>query len=182
MCLNCLNKRFPFPNLGKDRSFHIAPIHVASDWLQTSSILCMCPYQRSLISLTFSWMLLTPSSFLISTLFTLSLNVTPFILLNILISVFSRIFSSFFLIVQHSAPYRSTRLMTVINCYVPFVHNRSSIGWRSRFAVSKGRPSRKRHFCAVSGSEWNTRQEVIDACAGACACAISRQDDVDSIA
>ena len=37
-----------------------------------SSILCMCPYQRSLISLTFSCMLFTPSSFLMSTLFTLS--------------------------------------------------------------------------------------------------------------
>ena len=79
-----------------------------------SSILCMCPYQRSLIYLTFPCMLLTPSSFLMSTLFTLSLNVTPFVLLNILISVFSRICSSFFLTVQHSAPYRSTGLMTVM--------------------------------------------------------------------
>ena len=31
-----------------------------------SSILCMCPYQRSLISLTFSCILVTPSSFLMS--------------------------------------------------------------------------------------------------------------------
>ena len=77
-------------------------------------ILCMCPYQHSLISLTFSCMLLTPSSFLMSTLFTLSHNVAPFILLNILISVFSRIWSSFFLTFQHSAPYRSTGLMTVM--------------------------------------------------------------------
>ena len=61
-----------------------------------SSILCMRPYQRSLISLTFSCILLTPSSFLMSTLFTLSLNITPCILLNILISVYSRICSSFF--------------------------------------------------------------------------------------
>ena len=38
-----------------------------------SSILCMCPYQRSLISPTFSCMLFTPSTFLMSTLFTLSL-------------------------------------------------------------------------------------------------------------
>ncbi|KAK2191315.1 hypothetical protein NP493_54g01000 [Ridgeia piscesae] len=38
-----------------------------------SSILCMCPYQRSLISLTFSCILFTPSCFLMSTLFTLSL-------------------------------------------------------------------------------------------------------------
>ena len=51
-------------------------------------ILCICPYHRSLISLTFSCMLFTPSSFLMSTLFTLSLSVTPLILLNILISVF----------------------------------------------------------------------------------------------
>ena len=42
-----------------------------------SSILSMCPYQRSLISLTFSCILFTPSSFLVSTLFTLSLSVTP---------------------------------------------------------------------------------------------------------
>ena len=79
-----------------------------------SSILCMCPYQRSLISLTVSCMLFTPSSFLMSTLFTLSHSVTPLILLNILIYVFSRICSSFFLTVQHSAPYRSTGLMTVM--------------------------------------------------------------------
>ena len=43
-----------------------------------SSILCMCPYQCSLISLTFSLMLFTPSSFLMSTLFTLSLSVTHY--------------------------------------------------------------------------------------------------------
>ena len=43
-----------------------------------SSILCMCPYQRGLISLTFSCILFTPCSFLMSTLFTLSLCVTPF--------------------------------------------------------------------------------------------------------
>ena len=79
-----------------------------------SSILCMCPYQRSLIFLTFSCILFTPSSFLMSTLFTLSLSGTPLILLNILISVFSRICSSFFLTVRHSAPYRSTGLMTVM--------------------------------------------------------------------
>ena len=69
---------------------------------------------RCFLSLTFSCMLFTPSSFLMSTLFTLSLSVTPFILLNILISVFSRICSSFFLTVQHSAPHRSTGLMTVM--------------------------------------------------------------------
>ena len=45
-----------------------------------SSILCMCPYQRSLISLTFSLMLFTRSSFLMSTLFTLSFSVTSIIL------------------------------------------------------------------------------------------------------
>ena len=77
-----------------------------------SSILCMCPYQRSLISLTISLMLLTHSSFLMSTLFTLSLSVTPLILRNILIPVFSRICSSFFLTVQHSAPYRGHFLVT----------------------------------------------------------------------
>ena len=60
------------------------------------SILCMCPYQRSLISMTFSCMLFTPSSFLMPTLFTLSLSVTPLIFLNILISVFSRICSPSF--------------------------------------------------------------------------------------
>ena len=46
-----------------------------------SSILCMCPYQCSLISLTFSCILVTPSSFLMSAFFTLSLSVTPLILL-----------------------------------------------------------------------------------------------------
>ena len=50
-----------------------------------SSILCMC-----LISLTLSCMLFTPSSFLKSSLFTLSLSVTPLIVLKILISSFSR--------------------------------------------------------------------------------------------
>ena len=79
-----------------------------------SSILCMCSYQSNLISLTFSCMLFTPSSFLMSTFFTLSLSVTPLIRLNILIYVFSRICSSFFLTVQHSAPYISTGLMTVM--------------------------------------------------------------------
>ena len=62
--------------------------------------------------LLLSLILFTPSSFLMSTLFTLSLSVTPLILRNILISVFSRICSSFFLTVQHSAQYRSTGLMT----------------------------------------------------------------------
>ena len=71
-----------------------------------SSIVCICPYQHSVISLTFSCILVTPSSFLMSTLFTLSLSVTPLILRNILISVFSRICSSFFLTVQHTAPHR----------------------------------------------------------------------------
>ena len=79
-----------------------------------SSILCMCPYQCSLISLSFSCILVTPSSFLMSTLFTLSHSVTRLILRNILISVFSRICSSFFLTVQHSAPYIITGLMTVM--------------------------------------------------------------------
>ena len=79
-----------------------------------SSILCMCPYQRSLISMTFSCILFTYSSFLMSTLFILSLSVIPSIIRYILISVFSRICSSFFLTVQHSAPYRSTGLMTVM--------------------------------------------------------------------
>ena len=76
-----------------------------------SSILCMCPYQRSLISLTFSCILFTPSSFMMAIIFTLSLSVTRLILRYILISVFSRICSSFFLTVQHPAPYRSTPVL-----------------------------------------------------------------------
>ena len=56
----------------------------------------------------------TPSSFLISSLFILSFTVTPLILLSILISVFSRIFSSFTPVVQHSAPYKMTGLTTVV--------------------------------------------------------------------
>ena len=79
-----------------------------------SSILCMCPYQRSIISLTFSCILFTPSSFLMCAFFTSSLSVTPLIFRYILISVLSRIYSSFFLTVQHSAPYRRTGLMIVI--------------------------------------------------------------------
>ena len=77
-------------------------------------ILCICPYHLSLIPLIFSCMLFTPSSFLMSALFTLTLSVTRLILLNILISVFLRIYSSFYPTVQHSAPYRSTGLMTVM--------------------------------------------------------------------
>ena len=83
-----------------------------------SSILCMCPYQSSLISLIFSCILVTPSSFLVSTLFSFSLSVIPLILRNILISVFSRIYSSFFITVQHSSPYRSTGLMTVMESLI----------------------------------------------------------------
>ena len=77
------------------------------------SILCMCPYQRSLISLTFSLMLVTPSSFLMSTLYFVSQCYTFNSSQPLIIPVFSRICSSFFLTVQHSAPYRSTGLMTL---------------------------------------------------------------------
>ena len=63
-------------------------------------------------------MLFTPGSFVMSTLFTLSLCVTTFILLNILISVFSRICFSFFLTVQHSASYRNTGLTTVVQSLI----------------------------------------------------------------
>ena len=59
-------------------------------------------------------MLFTPSSLLMSTLFSLSVSVTPLILLNIFISVFSSTCSYFFPSVQHSAPYKTTGLMTVV--------------------------------------------------------------------
>ena len=71
-------------------------------------------HQRSLISLAFSCMLFTPSSFLMYTLFTSSLSVIILILLNILISVLSIFCSSFFLTVQHFAPYKNTGLTTVM--------------------------------------------------------------------
>ena len=61
--------------------------------------------QRSLISLTFSCMLFTPNSFLMSTVFTLSLSVTPLILINIPIFVFSRICSSVCFLVVHMYSY-----------------------------------------------------------------------------
>ena len=112
----CISLRTPSIHLPLGLPLGLFPGTLMSPTALTSfsSILCMCPYQRGLISLTFSCMLLTPSSFLMSTLFTMSHNVTPFILLNILISVFSKICSSFFLTVQHSVPYRSTGLMTVM--------------------------------------------------------------------
>ena len=113
----CISLRTPSIHLPLGLPLGLFPGTLMSPTALTSlcsSILCMCPYQRSLVSLSFSCVLLTPSSFLMSTLFTLSFNVTHFILLNILICVFSRICSSFFLTVQHSAPYRSTGLMTVM--------------------------------------------------------------------
>ena len=78
-----------------------------------SSILVRWPYHRSLISLTFSMMSFTPSSLLMLKLLSLSLKVTPFILLSILISVDSSILSSFLPTVQVSAPYSNTGLITV---------------------------------------------------------------------
>ena len=113
----CISLRTPSTHLPLGLPLGLFPGTLMSPTALTSlcsSILCMCPYHSSLIYLTFSCMRLTPSSFLMSTLFTLSLNVTPFILLNILISVYLRIYSSFLLTVQHSAPYRSTGLMTVM--------------------------------------------------------------------
>ena len=58
----------------------------------------------------------TPYPQLFSDIFTLhfAFTVTPLILLSILISVFSRIFSSFTPVVQHSAPYKMTGLTTVV--------------------------------------------------------------------
>ena len=61
--------------------------------LLSCSLRCTCPNHLSLLSLVLLFILPTPSSFLISSLFILSFTVTPLILLSILISVFSRIFS-----------------------------------------------------------------------------------------
>ena len=97
ICSVCISLRTPSIHLPLGLPLGLFPGTLMSPTALTSlfsSILCMCPYHRSLISLTFSCKLLTPSSFLMSTLFTLSLNVTPFILFNILISVFSGICSS----------------------------------------------------------------------------------------
>ena len=82
--------------------------------LLSCSLRCTCPNQLSLLSLALLFILPTPRSFLISSLFILSFTVTPLILLSILISVFSRIFSSFTPVVQHSAPYKMTGLTTVV--------------------------------------------------------------------
>ena len=82
--------------------------------LLSCSLRCTCPNHLSLLSLALLFILPTPSSFLISSLFILSFTVTPLILLRILSSVFSRIFSSFTSVVQHSAPYKMTCLTTVV--------------------------------------------------------------------
>ena len=89
----CISLRTPSIHLPLGLPLGLFPGTLMSPTALTSfySILCMCSYQRSVISLTFSCMLLTPSSFLMSPFITLSLNVTPFIPHNILISVFSRI-------------------------------------------------------------------------------------------
>ena len=86
----CISLRTPSTHLPLGLPLGLFPGTLISATALTSfsPILCMCPYQRSLISLTFSCMLLTPSSFLMSTLFTLSLNVTPFNVLNILMVCF----------------------------------------------------------------------------------------------
>ena len=82
--------------------------------LLSCSLRCTCPNHLSLLSLALLFILPTPSSFLISSRFILSFTVTPLILLSILISVFSRIFSSFTPVVQHSAQYKMTGLTTVV--------------------------------------------------------------------
>ena len=78
--------------------------------LLSCSLRCTCPNHLSLLSLALLFILPTPSSFLISSLFILSFIFTPLILLSFLISVLSRIFSSFTSVVQHSAPYKVTPL------------------------------------------------------------------------
>ena len=82
--------------------------------LFSCSLRCTCPNHLSLLSLALLFILPTPSSFLISSFFILSFTVTPLFPLSILISVFSRIFSSFTPVVQHSAPYKITGLTTVV--------------------------------------------------------------------
>ena len=72
--------------------------------LLSCSLRCTCPNHLSLLSLALLFILPTPSSFLISSLFILSFTVTPLILFSILIYVFFRIFSSFTPVVQHSVP------------------------------------------------------------------------------
>ena len=76
----CISLRMPSIHLHLGLPLGLFPGTLMSLTALTSfsSILCMCPYQRSLISLTFSCMLLTPGSFLMSTLFTLSLNIYSF--------------------------------------------------------------------------------------------------------
>ena len=79
ICSSCMSLRTPSIHLPLGLPLGLFPGTLMSPTALTSlfsSILCMCPYQRSLISLTFSCMLLTPSSFLMPTLFTLSLSVT----------------------------------------------------------------------------------------------------------
>ena len=74
-----------------------------------SSILSMCSYQRSLISLTFSCILVTPSSFLMSTLFTLYIHTyihtyvcmyeRVYVRINVCSHIFIYILTLFFLFV-----------------------------------------------------------------------------------
>ena len=85
-------------------------VHHLSEVL-SCSLRCTCPNHLSLLSLALLFILPTPSSFLISSLFILSFTVTPLILLSILISSFTPV-------VQHSAPYKMTGLTTVVFNFV----------------------------------------------------------------
>ena len=102
----CISVRMPSIHLPLGLPLGLFPGTLMSPTALTSfsSILCMCPYQHSLISLTFSCMLLTSSSFLMSTLFTLSLNVTPFILLEL-----------------HECTHTHTRVRACV--YIRVIHN-----------------------------------------------------------
>ena len=93
-------------------AFHLHLIS-HSDFL-LSSLLTTCPNHLILAPLAFSDILRTPHLLRISSLFILSLRLTPVIHLSILISVLSSILSSFASVVHVSAPCNKAGLIIVL--------------------------------------------------------------------
>ena len=83
----------------------LTSIIVARFTLFPSPICRMCPYQHNLAWLIFNAMFSTPKFLLILSLLSLFLSVTPFIRLNILITVTSNSLSSLLLGIHTSAKY-----------------------------------------------------------------------------
>ena len=104
---------------GCNPSTSLLVFFLAPSYQQLLSLHCFLPFSACVHTsvVSYLWLSLVCYSLLAPfwcPVFTLSRGVTPLILLNILMSVFLRICTSFFPTVQHSAPYRSTGLMTVM--------------------------------------------------------------------